>query len=233
MVLVALVLGLSACSSGGGVATSVPDENPASTSGSSGDFEERLMWVTGWNPKIDRSELGDLVASVARDIEGFAVTHPYPSVVNGSEHEQWIVDCANYLGVEASLQRGGVGNGIGFEVGDTDPSGRANLVVGGCVAYPEWVGLYQPQTIREKYDRLVEVYECMKEHGYPTLDPPSYESFESTGGGWNPYALIGEGGSVYFAGVDVFSATEEELASIGEGGRFIVEVYRTCPLFGP
>ncbi len=237
MALVALVLGLSACSSGGGVPTSMPDEYPTSTSEPSGDFEERLMLVTGWAPKIDRSELSDLGGSVARDIEGFTVTHPYPSVVIGYEHEEWVVGCVNHLGVEASLLRSGFGVGVVAKTGDpdSDPSDRGTLVLEACGAYPEWAGLKQPGPGawigRKHYDRLVEVNECMREHGFPSSDPPTFESFESTGGAWYPYDTIG--GAVAFAGVDVFSATEEDLASLGEEGRFIVEVYRTCPLVGP
>jgi hypothetical protein len=44
------------------------------------------------------------------------------------------------------------------------------------------------------YPLYLQVHECLQEHGYPTVDPPSEEAFVEQGEGlWNPYAAFAYG----------------------------------------
>ncbi len=47
--------------------------------------------------------------------------------------------------------------------------------------------------LEERYDFMVGINECMKEHGFPTEQPPSIDVYMEGGGLWHPYFEISEG----------------------------------------
>lgn len=240
IVLGAFGFGVGGCSSGEDMSL-VTEGDTFSTEQVEGFVDylvESMESDIGWSPTLDRSELGDLVRSAGEGVEVFAETHPYPSDVLGVDDEEWYVGCMESLGIEAGYSRSGFGTVLTSGNGVSDASDRRGLASGACLKYPEWIGMEpvggSALTGRELYDQLVEVYECLIEHGYPTSDPPSFESFESPENGakpWDPYEFVG--GPTYFYGVDVFSITEEELNEYGEKDKLAIEVFRTCPLVGP
>lgn len=161
-----------------------PTSGPASTSQKS---EGSAAPSTGGTAQTSGSVPSP---SPGGDQGGYVVPEPSgPLVENSVEQMDWLVSC-----VEA--------NGQVVEVISVDPpalrhvSSGVEAVLEECnavAAENEWF-IPSPFDGSEEGNRLlyeywIEIYDCLVDHGYPTIPPPSEDTFVDQGiDSWNPYA---------------------------------------------
>ncbi len=84
-----------------------------------------------------------------------------------------------------------------FYVGDQEEQfERISKVESACRRALRELGVVMPMgraAHEARYRAYVDVYECLRAHGYPTSDPPSLEGFLENPDGWTPWkAMIGD-----------------------------------------
>lgn len=83
------------------------------------------------------------------------------------------------------------GDGINFSNVPPEQHEAAERTLGACQAglnLPEYVEPTDEQ-LKEHYNHLLELKECIEAEGYETTTPPSLEAYIRTGGLWSPYDL--------------------------------------------
>lgn len=150
-------------------------------------------------------------ASVTSESIPFEVTPPADTFVEGGiEFVEWLVACAAENGevVEPIY-------GTAPAVQWTGTRARTREIVEQC----RQTGLAEGWIIPSPFDGSTEgnrlmyrlwipVYECLRDKGYPTIEPPSEEAFVDQGSElWNPYAAMA-GAPLVVADPDAASAAD-------------------------
>lgn len=125
-----------------------------------------------------------------------------PSVPRGSEeHTRFVVECLTERGfhVEGESQQGvGV---ISAEVSDAQAEVYSEAWIACNEEAQESLGVRPPTTPSVEqlglwYDAFILTNQCLIEHGYPTVEPPSKDVFidryVSSGSTWHPYDAVPE-----------------------------------------
>lgn len=129
-------------------------------------------------------------STAAPDLGAYVVPEPSGPLVEGSVDQlNWLVSC-----IEA--------NGQVVEVISVDPPGFSFIssgvepVLEHCNQVADANGWFTPSPFdgsetgnRLLYGFWIRIHECLADHGYPTVQPPSEDAFVDQGPElWNPYA---------------------------------------------
>lgn len=121
--------------------------------------------------------------------------------VEGSvEYYEWVGECAELMGVDLVVS---VSPPAIFPSG-TSSTQRDGQVVEACLSAAEeqaWFVQYpfdgSIAANRLQYQLELEIYECLRANGFPTIDPPSEDAYVSGSVEWSAYAAIGLGAPLY------------------------------------
>jgi hypothetical protein len=191
-VVMAIVFGVLTAACSGPVEDVTGDEG-SSTSAPVGSGGLSAAGVVAWlREPITGGSVGasELSAELAEHLPGFTASSPPERFILGTlESWEWMVSC-------------GAANGEAMEIiGDppnlrwqTNP--RTARVFDACseAAFAMGWGMASPFDGSPASNRLLyflwlEVYECLRDNGYPTVDPPSEDAFIERGAPlWNPYS---------------------------------------------
>lgn len=190
-----------------------------------------------WSPE-SAADLRGLRRSVVEAAIEYAAANPVPrnTIYQGEEYSTWVIDCMQALGVEAEVSS----VDITFFSSPDDPSMRSVLVFDVCVQYQVFAGTSSVSTaldeaaFERRYERYVSTYECLKENGFPTENPPSLEAFLEEPR-YYPYVALGALGPTSF-NIDLGVSSEGEMEALAARYPAEAELIRalwTCPIPPP
>lgn len=173
------------------------------------------------------SSIRDDARSIVKDI----VPLDGDSFVEGSvEYFEWVRQCGGLLGVDLTV---GVSPPALFPTSENSTQ-RDGQVVEACLAVAEeqpWFVGYpfdgSAEANRLQYQFELEIYECLRANGYPTVDPPSEDAYVSGEADWGAYAAMGRGVPLYVnPNMDPPPGSAEQLEAQQLCGASLAAIYQ-------